>query len=93
MGCLIGAMTFFNQTVGEQSYLNGLLTRTHARTKIDVWLNGQALFDPVFKWCLSDLKINLSDKTAPGAVLYSWTILRAFSFYEVSMLGSAGPAF
>jgi hypothetical protein len=32
-------------------------------TKIDVWLNGQALFDPVFKWCLSDLKINLSDKS------------------------------
>lgn len=31
--------------------------------KIDVWLNGQALFDPVFKWCLSDLKINLSDKS------------------------------
>jgi len=30
---------------------------------------------------------------ATGAVLYSWTILRAFSFYEVSMLGSAGPAF
>jgi hypothetical protein len=32
-------------------------------TKIDVWLNGQALFDPVFKWCLSDLKMNLSDKS------------------------------
>jgi len=31
--------------------------------KIDVWLNGEALFDPVFKWCLSDLKINLSDKS------------------------------
>jgi hypothetical protein len=30
--------------------------------KIDVWLNGQAN-DPVFKWCLSDLKINLSDKS------------------------------
>jgi len=30
--------------------------------KIDVWLNRQAL-DPVFKWCLSDLQINLSDKS------------------------------
>jgi len=27
-----------------------------------VWLNGQAN-DPVFKWCLNDLKINLSDKS------------------------------
>jgi len=32
-------------------------------TKIDVWLNGQAFFGPVFKWCLSDLKMNLSDKS------------------------------
>jgi len=32
-------------------------------TKIDLWLNGIPLFDPVFKWCLSDLKINLSDKS------------------------------
>ena len=32
-------------------------------TKIDVWLNGQALFDPVFKWYLSDLKINLTAKS------------------------------
>lgn len=31
--------------------------------KINLWLNGQALFDPVFKWCLSDLKINLADKS------------------------------
>jgi len=31
--------------------------------KIDVWLNGQSLFDPVFKWCLSELKINLADKS------------------------------
>jgi len=38
--------------------LHGLVS-----AKIDVWLNGQALFDPVFKWCLSDLKINLSDKS------------------------------
>ena len=32
-------------------------------TKIDVWLNGQALFDPVFKWYLNDLKINLPNKS------------------------------
>jgi len=59
MGCLIGAITFFNQTKGEQSYITfpGLVS-----TKIDVWLNGQAN-DPVFKWCLNDLKINLSDKS------------------------------
>ena len=59
MGCLIGAMTFFNRTKGEQSYITcpGLVS-----AKIDVWLNGQAN-DPVFKWCLSDLKINLSDKS------------------------------
>lgn len=31
-------------------------------TKIDVWLNGQA-FDPVFKWYLNDLKINLPNKS------------------------------
>ena len=30
-------------------------------TKIDVWLNGQA-FDPVFKWYLNDLKINLPNE-------------------------------
>jgi hypothetical protein len=57
MGCLIGAMTFFNRTKGEQSYITSLVS-----TKIDVWLNGQAN-DPVFKWCLNDLKINLSDKS------------------------------
>ena len=27
-----------------------------------VWLNGQA-FDPVFKWYLNDLKINLPNKS------------------------------
>ena len=32
-------------------------------TKINVWLNGQALFDPVFKWYLNDLKINLPNKS------------------------------
>ena len=32
-------------------------------TKIDVWLNGEALFDPVFKWYLNDLKINLPNKS------------------------------
>ena len=44
MGCLIGAITFFNQTKGEQSYITfpGLVS-----TKIDVWLNGKA-FNPVF---------------------------------------------
>merc|ERR1712146_747017 len=31
--------------------------------KIDLSLNAQAFFDPVFKCCLSDLKINLSDKS------------------------------
>jgi len=43
----------------KQSYITfpGLVS-----TKIDVWLNGQAN-DPVFKWCLNDLKINLSDKS------------------------------
>jgi hypothetical protein len=56
MGCLIGAMTFFNRTKGEQSYITfpGLVS-----TKIDVWLNGQAN-DPVFKWCLRDLQINVN---------------------------------
>ena len=61
MGCLIGAITFFNQTKGEQSYITlkypGLVS-----TKIDVWLNGQAN-DPVFKWYLNDLKINLPNKS------------------------------
>ena len=32
-------------------------------TKINVWLNGQALFDPVFKWYLNDLKINMANKS------------------------------
>ena len=32
-------------------------------TKIDVWLNGQALCDPVFKWYPSDLRINLPNKS------------------------------
>jgi len=41
----------------QQSFDKGLVS-----AKIDVWLNGQ-VFDPVFKWCLSDLKINLSDKS------------------------------
>jgi len=36
--------------------------------KIDVWLNGQAL-DPVLKWCLSDLQINLSDKSYLGITM------------------------
>ena len=35
-------------------------------TKIDVWLNGQALFDPVFKWYLNDLKINMQIKATEG---------------------------
>ncbi len=34
-----------------------------SRTKIDLWLNGQALFDPVFKWYLNELKINLPNKS------------------------------
>ena len=57
--CFIGAITFFNQTKGEQSYITfpGLVS-----TKIDVWLNGQAN-DPVFKWYLNDLKINLPNKS------------------------------
>ena len=32
-------------------------------TKIDLWLNGIPLFDPVFKWYLNDLKINLPNKS------------------------------
>jgi hypothetical protein len=36
----------------------GLVSR-----KLELWLNGQSLFDPVFKWCLNELKINLSDKS------------------------------
>ena len=35
-------------------------------TKIDVWLNGQALFDPVFKSYLNDLKINMQIKATEG---------------------------
>ena len=31
-------------------------------TKIDVWLNGQAI-DPVFKWYLNDLHMNLPNKS------------------------------
>ena len=48
-----------NARVGEQSYITfpGLVS-----TKIDVWLNGQAN-DPVFKWYLNDLKINLPNKS------------------------------
>ena len=43
----------------QQSYITfpGLVS-----TKIDVWLNGQAN-DPVFKWYLNDLKINLPNKS------------------------------
>jgi len=63
---------FFNQTKGEQAILLALFKvflyheiyiSCFSPTKIDVWLNGQALCDPVFKWCLSDLKMNLSDKS------------------------------
>ena len=41
----------------QQSFDKGLVS-----TKIDVWLNGQ-VFDPVFKWYLNDLKINLPNKS------------------------------
>ena len=41
----------------QQSFDKGLVS-----TKIDVWLNGQAN-DPVFKWYLNDLKINLPNKS------------------------------
>jgi len=59
MGCLIGAMTFFNGTLGEQSYWWALWSRTsNCKDRTDL-LNGQALFDAVFKWCLSDLQINV----------------------------------
>ncbi len=36
----------------------GLVSR-----KLELWLNGQALFDPVFKWYLNELKINLPNKS------------------------------
>ena len=62
MGSLIGAITFFNQTKGEQSYITFPGTKGLVSTKIDVWLNGQAN-DPVFKWYLNDLKINLPNKS------------------------------
>ena len=42
----------------DMAFVKGLVS-----TKIDVWLNGQALFDPVFKWYLNDLKINLPNKS------------------------------
>ena len=42
----------------DMAFSQGLVS-----TKIDVWLNGQALFDPVFKWYLNDLKINLPNKS------------------------------
>ena len=32
-------------------------------TKIDLWLNPQAFFDPVFKCYLNELKINLPNKS------------------------------
>ena len=42
----------------DMAFSQGLVS-----TKIDVWLNGQALFHPVFKWYLNDLKINLPNKS------------------------------
>jgi len=54
-------------------------------TKIDVWLNGQALFDPVFKWCLSDLKMNLSDKSYSRQInLQFWLFLELFQLNQLS---------
>jgi len=82
------------------------VTRTCARTKIDVWLNGQALFDPVFKWCLSDLKINLADKSYSrdnrlklhySVTLNEWfrTSMSAYLFccqYSADLTWSAHPS-
>ena len=31
--------------------------------KLELWLNGQAFFDPVFQWYLNELKINLANKS------------------------------
>ena len=42
----------------DMGFDKGLVSR-----KIDVWLNGQPLFDPVFKCYLNDLKINLPNKS------------------------------
>ena len=63
MGSFIGAITFFSSTKGSQSYSCWSTKHGLVSTKIDVWLNGQALFDPVFKWYLNDLKINLPNKS------------------------------
>lgn len=31
--------------------------------KLELWLNGQACFDPVLEWCLHELTMNLADKS------------------------------
>ena len=31
--------------------------------KLELWLNGQACFDPVLPWCLHELTMNLADKS------------------------------
>ena len=51
-----------NETKGEQRSTSSALIKEFVTLKIDVSVNGQAFFDPVFKWYLSDLKINLSNK-------------------------------
>ena len=42
------------------------MIKLHTRTKIDAQLTTQALFDPVFKWYLNDLKINMQIKATEG---------------------------
>ena len=75
-------------------------------TKIYVWLNGQALFDPVFKWYLNDLKINLANKSYSrdnrlklhySVTLNEWfrTSMSAYLFryqYSADLTWSAHPS-
>ena len=40
-----------------------IMRRALVSTKIDLWMNAQAFFDPVFKCYLNELKINLPNKS------------------------------
>ena len=60
---LIGAITFLNESKGEQSWRLVRLVAALVSRKIDLSLNAQAFFDPVFKCYLNELKINLPNKS------------------------------
>ena len=60
---LIGAITFLNESKGEQTWTLARLIKALVSTKIDLSLNAQAFFDPLFKCYLNELKINLPNKS------------------------------